>query len=104
MKYGKKSITEIKGNKLIESSQSIVAGESVLPRRIHTEESIEIYNRADQDEEYIRFADEEERLSKAGKLLEAEFQIRRTSAAARRGARYAVKKFTTLDNGLEYEL
>ena len=104
MRYGKKAITEVRGNKLIEASQSIVAGESVLPRRIHTEESIEIHDRADQDEEYIRFADEEERLSQAGRLLEAEFQIRRTSAATKRGARYAVKKFTTLDNGSEYEL
>lgn len=104
MKYGKKSITEIKDNWLIESSESIVAGASMLPRKIHTEESIEISCRADQDSEYIRFADEEERLYKSGKLLDAEFQIRRTPASIKRGVRYAIKKFTILDNGDGYGL
>ena len=36
------------------------------------------------------------------KLLDAEFQIRRTPASLKRGTRYAVKKFTIIDNGNEY--
>lgn len=99
--YGKRSVTEIKGNRLVETSQSIVAGSYVLPRKIHTEESVEIRSRADQDEEYIRFADEEEKLQKAGKLVDAEFQVRRTPASAKRGTRYAIKKFTVLDSGAQ---
>lgn len=102
MQYGKKSVTEIHGNQLVETSESIVAGSAILPRKIHTEESVEVFSRADQDEEYIRFADEEERLQSQGKLLDAEFQIRRTPASAKRGARYAVKKLTIIDNGNEY--
>lgn len=104
MQYGKKSVTEVRGNQVIEVSESIVAGASILPRKIHTEESIEVFSRADQDEEYIRFADEEERLQSQGKLLDAEFQIRRTPASLKRGTRYAVKKFTIIDNGNEYEV
>lgn len=102
MQYGKKSVTEVRGNQVIEVSESIVAGASILPRKIHTEESVEVFSRADQDEEYIRFADEEERLQSQGKLLDAEFQIRRTPASLKRGTRYAVKKFTIIDNGNEY--
>ena len=97
MEYGKKTVTEISGSKLIETSHSVAAGEVVLPRRIRTEESVEVHSRADQDKEYIRFADEEERLSKTGKLVEAEFQIRRTPSATARKTRYVVKKFTVLD-------
>lgn len=101
LEFGKKSITEVNGNNLTETTQSIVAGSFVWPKKIHTEESIKIHNRADQDEEYIRFADEEERLQESGRLIEAEFQIRRTPAATKTGARYAIKKFTVLDNGTE---
>lgn len=100
IEYGKEAVTVIKGNRLTETSQSIVAGNYVFPRKIHTEESIEIHDRADQDEEYIRFADEEQKLFKAGKLVEAEFQIRRTPASNARNTRYAVKKFTVLDSGI----
>lgn len=102
IEYGKKSVTEIQGNKLVEISQSIVAGSFVAPKKVHTEESIEVHNRAAQDEEYIKFADEEERLYKAGKLVDAEFQIRRTRASNNRGTRYVVKKFTILDNSSEH--
>lgn len=102
MEYGKKTITEVKGNWLIESSESVVAGAPILPRKIHTEESIEVSCRAELDEEYIHFADEEEKLTKLGKLLDAEFQIRRTPASTKRGTCYAIKKFTILDNGDEY--
>ncbi len=104
IEYGKKTITEVKGDVLTETSQSIVAGDFILPRKIHTEESIEIKDRSDQDEEYIRFADEEERLQKTGRLIEAEFQIRRTPASKSRGVRYAIKKFTVLDSGSGYGL
>lgn len=104
IEYGKKSVTEIQGNKLVEVSQSIVAGSFVAPKKVHTEESVEIRDRADQDEQYILFADEEERLYKAGKLVDAEFQIRRTGASANRGTRYAIKKFTILDKGSEYKI
>lgn len=97
--YGKRVVTEVKNNQLTETSQSIIAGEYILPRKIHTEESVKVYSRADQDAEYIRFADEEERLQKTGKLLEAEFQIKRTPASIKSGARYAIKKFTVLDSG-----
>ena len=99
IEYGKKIVTEVQGNHLTETSQSIVAGNYVLPRKVHTEESVEIHDRADQDEQYIQFADEERRLSKTGKLVEAEFQIRRTPASNARKTRYAVKKFTILDSG-----
>lgn len=98
--YGKKSVTEVKGEKLVETTASIVAGEFVSPRKIHTEENIKVYSRADQDKEFIAFADEEERLFKAGVLIEAEFQIRRTPASSKDGARYAIKKFTFFDSGL----
>lgn len=104
IEYGKKSVTEIQGNKLVEVSQSIVAGSFVAPKKVHTEESVEIRDRADQDEQYILFADEEQRLYEAGKLVEAEFQIRRTGASANRGTRYAIKKFTILDKGSEYKI
>ena len=104
IEYGKKSVTEIQGNKLVEVSQSIVAGSFVAPKKVHAEESVEIRDRADQDEQYILFADEEERLYKAGKLVDAEFQIRRTGASANRGTRYAIKKFTILDKGSEYKI
>ena len=104
IEYGKQSVTEVKGNKLVEISHSIVAGSFVAPKKVHTEESIEIRDRADQDEEYIKFADEEERLYKAGKLLDAEFQIRRTGASNNRGTRYVIKKFTILDRGSEYKI
>ena len=104
IEYGKRSITEVQGNKLVEVSQSIVGGSFVAPKKVHTEESIEIRDRADQDEEYIRFADEEQRLYEAGKLVEAEFQIRRTGASTNRGTRYAIKKFTILDKGSEYKI
>ena len=104
IEYGKRSITEVQGNKLVEVSQSIVGGSFVAPKKVHTEESIEIRDRADQDEEYIRFADEEQRLYEAGKLVEAEFQIRRTGASANRGTRYVIKKFTILDKGSEYKI
>ena len=99
--FGKTSITEVDGDNLVETTQSIVAGNPVWPRKIHTEKSVKIRSRADQDEEYIRFADEEERLQESGKLLEAEFQVRRTPAAAKSGARYAIKKFTIIDKGSE---
>lgn len=99
--YGKKIVTEIKDNRLIETSRTIVAGEYILPRKVRTEESVKISGRRDQDEQYIRFADEEERLQKAGKLLEAEFQIKRTPAATKNGFRYAIKKFTVLDSSPE---
>lgn len=98
MEYGKKSITEVKNNRLVETSETIIAGAFMPPRKIHTEESVEVKDRADQDAEYIKFADEEDRLQKLGTLLEAEFQIRRTPASNRRGTRYAVKKFTVLDS------
>lgn len=104
IEYGKKSVTEVQGNKLIEVSQPIVAGAFVAPKKVHTEESIEIRDRADQDEQYISFADEEQKLYDAGKLVDAEFQIRRTGAATSRGTRYVVKKFTILDRGSEYKL
>lgn len=100
--YGKRSVTEVKGNKLVETSHSIVAGDFVYPAKVRTEESIEIRDRADQDAEYIKFADEEERIQRSGRLLEAEFQIKRTPAADKRGTRYVVKKFTILDTGSEY--
>ena len=100
IEYGKKTITEVQGNRLTETSQSIVAGSYILPRKVHTEESVEIHDRADQDEEYIRFADEEQRLFNTGKLVEAEFQIRRTPASNARNTRYAIKKFTVLDSGI----
>lgn len=100
IEYGKKSITEVKDDKLIETTDNIVAGEFVSPRKIHTEENIKIFNRADQDKEYILFADEEQRLFEAGVLIEAEFQIRRTPASSKDGARYAIKKFTFFDSGL----
>jgi hypothetical protein len=100
IQYGKISTTKVVGDKTIETTKNIVAGEFVPPNKIHTEESIEIFDRADQDAEYIKFADEEERLQKAGKLVEAEFQVRRTPSSVRRGARYAIKKFTILDSGV----
>lgn len=100
IEYGKRSTTEVKGDTLIETIDTIVAGSFVSPRKIHTEESVEINSRADQDEEYIKFADEEERLHKAGILIEAEFQVRRTPASVRRGTRYAIKKFTFFDSGV----
>lgn len=100
IEYGKKSITEVKDDKLIETTDNIVAGEFVSPRKIHTEENIKIFNRADQDKEYISFADEEQRLFESGVLIEAEFQIRRTPASSKNGARYAIKKFTFFDSGL----
>lgn len=99
IKYGKRSVAEVKDNKVVEISENIVAGEFVSPRKIHTEENIEVNSRADQDEEYIRFADEEERLFKAGILIEAEFQVRRTPSSKKRGTRYAIKKFTFFDGG-----
>ena len=104
IQYGKYSVTKVGGNKTTEVSHSIVAGSFISPSKIHTEESIEIKDRSDQDEEYIRFADEEERLQKAGKLLEAEFQIKRTPASTKRGTRYAVKKFTFIDSSNDCEL
>lgn len=100
IQYGKTSVTKVIGNKTVETTKNIVAGEFVPPNKIHTEESVEVSDRADQDAEYIRFADEEERLQKAGKLVEAEFQIRRTPAATKRGKLYAIKKFTILDSGV----
>lgn len=100
IQYGKISTTKVVGDKTVETTKNIVAGEFVPPNKIHTEESIEIFNRADQDSEYIKFADEEERLQKAGKLVEAEFQVRRTPSSIRRGSRYAIKKFTILDSGV----
>ena len=100
IEYGKKSVTEVKEDKLIETTDNIVAGEFVSPRKIHTEENIKVFNRADQDKEYILFADEEQRLFEAGVLIEAEFQIRRTPASSKDGARYAIKKFTFFDSGL----
>ena len=33
MQYGKKSVTEVRGNQVIEVSESIVAGASILPRK-----------------------------------------------------------------------
>ena len=102
IQYGKKAITKIKGNKTTEISQTIIAGSFVPHKRVHTEENIEVHNRAEQDAEYIRFADEEDRLQRAGRLVDAEFQIRRTPSATERGARYAIKKFTILDNSGEY--
>ena len=99
IEYGKMSTTEVRGGTLTETIDTIVAGNFVFPRKIHTEESVEINSRADQDEEYIKFADEEERLQKAGILVEAEFQIRRTPASVKRGTRYAIKKFTFFDSG-----
>ena len=101
MLFGKKSITEVKGDKVTETTQSVVAGNFIWPRKVRTEESIEVHTRAEQDAEYIRFADEEESLKKSGRLVEAEFQIRRTPAATKNGARYAIKKFTVLDEGGE---
>lgn len=100
IKYGKRSVTEVRGDTLIETTDTIVAGSFVSPRKIHTEESVEISGRVDQDEEYIKFADEEERLQNAGILVEAEFQIRRTPASIKRGTRYAIKKFTFFDSGV----
>lgn len=100
IEYGKKSVTEVKDDKLIETTDNIVAGGFVSPRKIHTEENIKVFNRADQDKEYILFADEEQRLFEAGVLIEAEFQIRRTPASSKDGARYAIKKFTFFDSGL----
>lgn len=99
IKYGKRSVTEVKGDTLIETIDTIIAGAFISPKKIHTEESVEISSRADQDEEYIKFADEEERLQKAGILVEAEFQVRRTPASVKRGTRYAIKKFTFFDSG-----
>lgn len=100
IKYGKRSVAEVKGNTVVETTENIVAGSFVSPRKIHTEENIEVSSRADQDEEYIRFADEEERLYNSGVLIEAEFQIRRTPSTAKRGTRYAIKKFTIFDSGV----
>lgn len=104
MLFGKKTITEVSGNRVTETTQNVVAGNIVWPRKTHTEESVKITSRAEQDEEYILFADEEERLQKTGRLLEAEFQIRRTPASNKDGARYAIKKFTVLDDGVGKEL
>lgn len=101
IKYGKQSITEVNGVKLVETTENIVAGKFVSPRKIHTEENVMVFNRADQDAEYIKFADEEERLHNAGILIESEFQIRRTPASSKQGARYAIKKFTFFDSGLD---
>lgn len=101
LQFGKKSITELKDNKLVETAQSFVAGNAIFPRKIHTEESVEVRSRAEQDAEYIKFADEEDRLQKTGRLIEAEFQIHRTPAATKRGARYAVKKLTILDSSMD---
>lgn len=99
IEYGKRSVTEVKGDTLVETSETIVAGSFVSPRKVHTEESVEINSRADQDVEYIKFADEEERLQKLGILIDAEFQVRRTPASVKRGTRYAIKKFTFFDSG-----
>lgn len=104
IEYGKQTITRVSGDKLIEIDRNIVEGSFVAPQKVKTEESIEVRDRKEQDAQYIKFADEEERLQKAGKLLDAEFQVRRTPAATRRGVRYAISKFTILDNNSEYAL
>lgn len=98
IEYGKEAVTRVEGNRIIESSQSIAAGKFISPKKIYTEESIEVKSRGEQDAEYVRFADEEERYYKSGGLVSSEFQIRRTLTAAKRGSHYVVKKFTRLDN------
>lgn len=101
MEFGKKIVTEVKDGKLVETIQTIAGGKFVMPRKVRTEENIEVYSRKEQDEEYIKFADEEEKLFKTGKLLEAELQVRHTPASIKRGTKYVVKKFTVLDNSGE---
>lgn len=101
LQYGKKSTTEVKDNKLFRRTKTIVAGEVVLPMRLETEENIEVSSRKEQDEVYIDFADEEERLRESGRLIDSGISIKRTPNATKKGTWYVVKKFTVLDNGFD---
>lgn len=101
IQYGKESTTKVKGNKLFRRTKTIVAGEIVLPIRLETEESVEVGSRKEQDEIYIAFADEEERLREGGRLIDSGISIKRTPSAAKKGTWYVVKKFTVLDNGFD---
>ena len=97
MNYGKRITTEIKGEKLIETTENIAEGSTMNARKVRTEERIEVRGFDDVMSEFEKFAREEEELRENKNLLSAEFEIQRTPATEKRGTRYVIKKFTILD-------